>query len=435
MDTASDAPLAVDGGPRTVTTDDPERWERPVERQKEVVNELIERGEISAEGRGVSAAFEERFRKHAGANYCTVTDHGSTALASAYYAVGVGPGDEVITPTAGYLGAYEGALHLGARPIFCECDPETLNADPDDIEDRITDRTAAINVTHFNGRACDMDALLAIRDEYDIPIVEDAAHAHATHWDGQHIGSVGDICCFSLQGVSPGGKPLAGGEGGIVTTNDREYYERQLAYAHLHRTGLNDELTREPYSNLDWEGLGRKWRAHPLALAIADVEMDSLDERTAGRLAFRDELFAALDAVPGVRPVYPYEKSEEDGLYGGLRVVFEPDELDGDVSAERFVEALQAEGAPAAGPGFPYVEHRRYIHREGFDLWGDDRGPLGGEWHGLPPYEGHKDGDFPVTEDLNERVISVDSFIDPEPGYVEEVATAFRKVADRHDEL
>ncbi|MFC7222607.1 DegT/DnrJ/EryC1/StrS family aminotransferase [Halalkalicoccus sp. GCM10025322] len=421
--------LAIDGGEPAVTIDEPEGWQRPVEAEKRAVLDLLEEGAISGAGRGFPLEFEERFREFSGAEYCLTVDHGSTAIESAFYAVGVGPGDEVITPTVGYIGAYAGALHLGARPVFCEIDPRTLLPDPEDVERRITDRTAAIAITHWNGRVCDMDAFGDLSEEYDVPIVEDAAHAHASTWDGAHIGSVGDIACYSLQGVAPHGKPLAGGEGGIVTTNDREYYERQLSYCHLHRSGLNDELTLDPYEKLDWEALGLKYRAHPLALAIADVELDSMRYRARRRIAYRDELFRGLEDLPDVRPVWPYGKSETDGLYGGLKIVLDPDELG--VSPERFVEVLAAEGAPVRGPGFSYMEHRRTVFEEGYDLWGKGRSPIQGEFCGLPPYEGYEEGDFPVSEDLDRRVLTVSSYIEPEDGFVDQFVHAFEKVVER----
>lgn len=427
-------PLALNGGQPAVTAENPEGWERPVEDQVELVSDLVREGAVSGAGSGLPAEFEETFQKYTDADYCVTVNHGSAALAAAYYAVGVGPGDEVIAPTAGYLGAYEGALHLGARPVFCESDPDTLLADPDDLEARITDRTAAISITHFNGRVCEMDRFQAISEEYDVPLVVDAAHAHGSYWDGEHVATVGDIVCFSLQGIAPYGKPLTGGEGGILTTNDREYYERQLAYCHLHRTGLDDELTMEPYASLDWEALGRKWRAHPLALALATVDFRSLEYRCERRIEYRRRLFAGLDEVPGVRPVDTYDKSDSDGLYGGLRVVYQPDDLGG-LPVDRYVEALNEEGVDIDGPGFAYLEHLRYIFREGFDLWGDDRGPLGGEFCGLPPFEGYSEGDFPVTEALDERVLSLPSYIEPPAGYVDEVVLAFEKVAEHHETL
>lgn len=423
--------LAIDGGEPAVTIEEPEGWQRPVEEQKRAVNKLIEDGAISGAGYGVPREFENAFRKYTGAEYCVTVDHGSTALESAFYAVGVGPGDEVITPTVGYIGAYAGALHLGARPVFCEIDPKTLLPDPEDVERRITDRTAAIAITHWNGRVCDMDAFREISDRHDVPIVEDAAHAHASKWDGDHIGSVGDIACYSLQGVAPSGKPIAGGEGGIVTTNDREYYERQLSYCHLHRAGVTDELSREPYDDLDFELLGQKYRAHPLALAIAKIGLESLEYRCQQRMAYRDELFDRLEGLPGVRPVRPYAESETDGLYGGLKIVLDTDDLT--VSPETFIEALDAEGAPVRGPGFAYVEHLRTIFRDGYDLWGGGRSPIDGEFCGLPPYEGYQEGDFPVSEDLNERVITVSSYIEPADGFLDQCVRAFEKVSRRYE--
>lgn len=428
------AELAINSGTKTVSIEDPEQWERPIEAQKEAVEELVEAGYLSGAGSGLPREFEEKFREYVGADYCLTVDHGSTALASAYYAVGVGPGDEVITPTVGYLGAYAGALHIGARPVFCEVDPDTLLADPADIENRITEHTAAINVTHWNGRVCDMSTLLEIGDQYGLPIVEDAAHAHGSKWDGEHIGNIGDITCFSLQGVSPGGKPIAAGEGGIVTTNDRKYYERQLAFCHLHRASVEEELTLSKYEDLEKQVLGNKWRAHPLALAIAQVELDSLEYRCQQRIQNRERLFDHLEDLPGIRPVETYEKSDSAGFYGGLKVVYNSDELDG-LPIESFVEAVSAEGVPISGPGFAYVEHLRSINRQGFDLWGDDRGPLGGEFCGLPPFEPYEEGDFPIAEDLDDRVLTLSSYIEPVEGFIDQYARVFEKVVDNYDQL
>ncbi len=213
--------LAILGGKPAVTIQDPEQWRRPIEEEKKAVCELIDKGFLSGAGSGLPKEFEDEFREFVGAEYCLTVNHGSTALASAYYAVGVGPGDEVITPAAGYICSYEGAIHLGARPVFCDIDPKTLLIDPEDAERKITERTRAINPVHLNGRVCDMDAFMDIGRKYGLAIVEDAAHAHGSEWDGKKVGNIGDIACFSLQGTVPGGKPIAGGEGGIVTTNNR----------------------------------------------------------------------------------------------------------------------------------------------------------------------------------------------------------------------
>jgi len=360
-------------------------------------------------------------------------DHGSAALASAFYAVKVGPVDEVITPTLGYIGTYCGALHLGARPVFCDIDPETLLIDPQDVERRITPRTKAIVPIHLWGNVCDMDALMDIGKRYGIAVVEDAAHAHGAEWDGVKIGNIGDVTCFSLQGTMPGGKPVCGGEGGIATTNVREFYERMLAYCHLHRVGVTEELTLPEYRGLDSEVLGLKWRAHPLALALARVSLRSLDYRNRKRDEFRRKLFEALDEIPGVKPVKSYPKAKPAGFYGGLKLIYQPDDLDG-LPVERYVEALRAEGVPISRYGRK-LEHLRMIFRRGFDLWGHGRGPLGGEFLGLPPFKGYKEGDFPVAESLIGRILSIPAYIDPEEGFLEGVIKAFEKVAANHKRL
>jgi dTDP-4-amino-4,6-dideoxygalactose transaminase len=143
--------LAILGGKPAVTVSTREKWMRPIEEEKKLIWELLEKGEISGSGAGLPREFEEEFKEFIGCEYCLTVDHGSTALMSAYYAAGVGPGDEVITPVAGYIGSYAGALHMGARPVFCDIDPHTLLMDPEDAERRITHRTRAINPIHMGG--------------------------------------------------------------------------------------------------------------------------------------------------------------------------------------------------------------------------------------------------------------------------------------------
>jgi len=410
--------LALLGGTPAVTASSDEQWQAPIEDEKRAVCELIDERCLTGAGAGFPKVFEEECRERIGCEYFVTLDHGSSALAAACYAAGLGPGDEFITPAAGYIGTYAGALHLGAMPVFCEVDPHTLLIDPADVERRITDRTRVILPIHYNGRPCDMDALLEVAARHDLVVVEDAAHAFGSAWDGKQIGNVGHVACFSFQGLTPGGKPVAGGEGGALATNDRELYERHLAYCHLHRSGITNELTLEPYCRLDSEVLGWKWRAHPLALAIARVSLQSLDDRARALTENRDALFAGLDAVPGIEPVRNLPKAVGAELYDGLRLIYHPAELDG-LPAARLVEALQAEGVAVKGPHIGHLEHLRAIYSGDFELWGRGRGRL-------PRY---RKGDFPVTEDLDTRVLALPAHIEAADGYIDQCIAAFGKVA------
>jgi len=422
--------LAVLGGPKAVTVDPGEQWKSPVEEQKAAVCELIEQGYLSGSGEGPPKQFEEEFREFIGCRHVLTCSHGHLALASAFFAAGLGPGDEFIHPALGYLGSYAGALHMGGTPVFCESDPKTLLADPADIEKRITPRTRVVNPIHHCGRVCDMDALLALCNSRGLVLIEDAAHAHGSRWDGRKIGSFGHIACFSMQGSDPGGKPVSSGEGGILVTNDQELYERALIYAHLHRSGALEELQNPVYRHLDGELLGWKWRAHPLAVAIARVSLKSLAERRERFAANRDELFEKIAGVPGIEPAHNYPKADGVELYGGLRFLYDPEALGG-LPAERMCEALQAEGVPMSAGGFRKPEHLRAIYtRDLPGLWGKGHpGPAG------VPLPRYSQGDYPVTEALAGRVMTMAGWIQCAPGLIDQVAAGIRKVVDQHEKL
>jgi dTDP-4-amino-4,6-dideoxygalactose transaminase len=422
--------LAISGGPRAVTVDTSDQWRRDTAREKELVCELIDSGFLSGTCQGVMQEFEDRFREYIGCEFVLTTSHGHAALASAYFAAGVGAGDEFIPPTLGYLGGYAGALHVGARPVFCEADPDTLLMDPADAERRITTRTRVLAPIHQHGRPCDLDALLAIADRHGLVVVEDAAHAHGSTWDGTRIGNVGHVACFSMQGVSPGGKPVSAGEGGILCTNDRALYERALIYCHLHRAGCLDELTDSVYCRLDKELLGWKWRPTPMAMAIGLVSLDSLDYRLERFAANRAALADALGGVPGLRMIRNLPKATGCELYGGLQFLYDPAALGG-LPAARFVEAAAAEGVPLSGPKLDHVEHTRTLYTEDLPgLWGE--GHVGPANLPLPRY---REGDFPISESLRDRVLVIPGWIEPADGAVEQTAAGVRKVVDAHAEL
>jgi len=422
--------LALLSGSPAVTIDSRDQFQRSAEEEKAAVCELIDEGFLTGSGTGLPLQFEEEFKEYIGCKYVLATSHGHTALASCYFAAGLGAGDEVIHPTIGYLGSYAGALHMGAKPVFCELDPKTLLADPADIAARITDKTRVINPIHSCGRVCDLDALLDLCEKHDLVLVEDAAHAAGSEWDGVKIGSAGHIAGFSCQGISPRGKPMAAGEGGIVATNDRELYERALIYCHLHRTGALEELTNPVYQRLELQLLGWKWRAHPLALAIARVSFKSLPERISKFIASREELLAGIAGLPGIEPAHNYPKSKGAELYGGLRFLYEPEALGG-LPATRLCEALNAEGVPMRAKAFTHVEHLRTLYTEDLPgLWGE--GHAGPANIPLPRYQA---GDFPVSEGLLGKVLSLPGWIQPTPGLIGQTAQAIHKVVEGHGSL
>jgi perosamine synthetase len=272
-----------------------------------------------------------------------------------------------------------------------------------------------------------MDGLSHLRQKYGVAIVHDACHSHPAGWDGVRLGNLPDITCYSLQGSDPFGKPVSSGEGGITTTNNREFYERMLIYCHLHRAGIVEELTNPVYRMLGNQGLGLKWRAHPLALAIARISLQDLDYRNQLRLQHRQTLYEALEDVPGVRTPKAYPKAQDGGFYGGLSLFYVPQELDG-LPFKDYLSALRAEGAPVH-PRRDRPEHLRPLFQRGFDVYGHGRGPIG------PGSYDYKPGDFPVAEDLAGRSMSIPAYIEPADGLLEQIIAAFRKVAVLHQSI
>ncbi|MCE5315913.1 MAG: DegT/DnrJ/EryC1/StrS family aminotransferase [Parachlamydia sp.] len=427
----SDEKLAILGGKPVFEGVFKEKWKRPKEQEKALLSTMIDHNDFSGAGVGMGKAFEDAFASYIGCKYCLAFSHGTDALMAAYYAAGVGPGDEVITPATGFIGSYAGALHLGARPVFCDVEPYSILIDPACIRKAITPRTKAINIVHLWGMVCDLDALMAISREHGIPLIDDASHAHGGEWGGTKLGNFDHVTCFSLQGVNPGGKGVAAGEGGVACTNNRAYYQRMLAYCHLHREHLLEDLQGSPYQEMDREVLGLKSRAHPLALGIGMISLSTLNLRNAKRTENREKTVEALTEFDFISIPKGAEKGKMAGFFGGLKFLYEPSRLS-NLSSQTFIKCLHAEGVPVKGPWSGFLEYRHNIFRKGFDLWGHDRGPIGKPWAGLDNFAGYSETDFPISESLSQKVFTLPSFVDVDTEYYLRLVQALRKIRKDH---
>ena len=186
----------------------------------------------------------------------------------------------------------------------------------------------------------------------------------------------------------------------------------------------------------DQEGLGLKFRAHPLALAIAKVSLETLDFRIRRTDEFRERVTAKIKELPGLEPEFTYPKAKRISLYGGVKIFYNPQEFEG-LPCEVFVEALKAEGVPVIrGPGSTQkLQHLKPVFKEGFDLWGRGRSPIKGRFLGLPAYRGYKEGDFPVAERLSRTFFTLPTYIEPREGFVSQIIEAFYKVVSHYKDL
>jgi perosamine synthetase len=160
--------------------------------------------------------FENKLKSYLEAKNVIAVNTGTTALHLALDAFGVEAGDEVIVPSLTFCASIQVITALGAKPVFCEINPDNLNMDIDDVKNKITSKTKAIMPVHYCGQACDMDALIEISKNQKIFIIEDAAHAFGSSYKGKKIGSFGEAACFSFDPI----KNLTCGEGGAVVLSD-----------------------------------------------------------------------------------------------------------------------------------------------------------------------------------------------------------------------
>ena len=152
-----------------------DHWQQISDEEVELMADMTRRNELSG-GTPVVREFERQWREWIGARYCVSVMNGTSALYSAYFGLGVGPGDEVICPVNTWICTIAPAVLLGARPVFCDIDPDTLMADPADIEAKLTPNTACIVAVHLWGNVCNMDAIMELSRTHGVPVVEDCSH-------------------------------------------------------------------------------------------------------------------------------------------------------------------------------------------------------------------------------------------------------------------
>jgi len=214
--------LAVNGGKRTVPEGLAKRWPPITQDDIDAVVRVLKRGILWGPVEEEVTGLQNEFADYIGAKHALVVNSGTAALHACVCACGVEAGDEVITPAFSFWATAQAILAHNGIPVFVDIDPETTNMDPDAIEEKITDRTKALLPVHVHGLPADMDRINAVAKKHGLKIIEDAAQAAGSKYKGRNAGVLGDMAAFSLNGS----KNLPAGEGGIVTTNDGELFER-----------------------------------------------------------------------------------------------------------------------------------------------------------------------------------------------------------------
>ena len=256
----------------------------------EEINAVIEvlKSGMLAHGKEVEA-FEREFAGYLGAKHGIAVTNGTAALDVALKALKIGPGDEVITSPFTFIASVNSILFQGAKPVFADIDPKTFNLDPNEVLERINEKTKAIIVVHLYGQPADMKAFSEIAEDHKLYLVEDCAQAHGAEFDGRKVGTFGDIAAFSFYPT----KNMTTGEGGMVVTNDDELAEK----ARLIR---NHGQTKK-YLH---EELGYNLRMTNIAAAIGRVQLRKLDEWNEKRIENAKLLTDGIKRIGGLTPPY-----------------------------------------------------------------------------------------------------------------------------------
>ncbi len=320
--------LAIHGGDPIRTKPFPE-WPRPTSDLKDAIISTLEN-----DGWGVGSAaisrFEEQFARFQDAKHCISTSSGTTALWVMLKAAGVKAGDEVIIPPYTFIATASAVLMANAVPVFVDIDENTFNLDPNLIEDAITEKTKAIMPVHIAGNPADMDAILAIGQKHDIPILEDAAQAHGSEWKGTKVGALGLGGIFSFQTS----KNMSAGEGGAIVSNDETFYEKCFSYHNCGRT-KGGEFYEHSF-------LGGNFRLNAMATSMLMPQIDSIFNDMALRDANRQRLDDAIGQIDGITLNGTYEGTTRQANHIYL-TRYNADAFHG-IPREKFFKAMQAEG-------------------------------------------------------------------------------------------
>jgi dTDP-4-amino-4,6-dideoxygalactose transaminase len=316
----------------------------------------------------VVSSFAEQFSQYVGTSECVTCNSGTDALYLALRSLNIGPGDEVITSPFTFIATAEAISAVGATPVFIDIELATFNFDPNQIESAITERTKAILPVHIFGQPVDMDAVMAVAQLHNLPVIEDCAQATGAQWQGQKVGSIGRVGCFSFFPT----KNLGGcGDGGALTTNDPEI----AATASL----IRDHGSKVRYCH---EAIGINSRLDAVQAAILQVKLQHLAQWNAQRQAVAERYQQLLEPVAGLR--VPSAIAAGQGVWNQYTILLEGLNAD---QRDQLRAQMQAQGI-ATMVYYPIPLHLQPVYK---DL-------------------GYRLGDLPNTEQAAQQVLSLPMF-------------------------
>ena len=343
------------------------------------------------------AEFEEAFAARVGARYAVSFSSGTAALHGASFAAGIIAGDEAITTPLTFAATANCILYQGARPIFCDISPDTLNLDPQAISPLITPRTKALIPVDYAGHPADLDNVMRIAEERELTVIEDACHSLGAEYSGRRVGSLAHMTVFSFHPV----KHLTTGEGGMVTTDNAAFADTLRKFRNH---GISSEARdRQQAGQWHYEMvlLGFNYRLTDIACALGLRQLEKLDSNLARRRQIAAKYTAAFRDLPGIQvPAVRAEVDPACHLY--------PIRIDATKLTAGRAEIFRALRAENIGVNVHYIPvHLHPFYKEKF---------------------GYRGGEYPVAERAYENLISLPMFHGMSDQDVKDVISAVEKV-------
>ncbi len=323
--------------------------------------------------------FEQDFRAYLGCRHALAVSSCTAAMHLALDVLGVGPGDEVITTPLTFASTANVIIHRGARPVFVDVRRDTMNIDPAHIEEAITANTRVLMPVHMAGRPCDMDTIMDIAQQYELLVVEDAAHAIEARHKGRNIGTIGHMTAFSFYAT----KNVCTGEGGMVTTqNDSWAEEMRIKSLHGISKDAWKRYSAEGFQSYETLYPGYKYNMTDIQAALGIHQLARVEKNLETRECYwqmYDQAFADLPEVVLPSGELPHGSRHARHLY---TILLDLDRLR--ISRNQFIEMLKSENI---GTGIHFTAlHLHKYYREGFK---------------------YKQGDFPNAEWIGMRTVSL----------------------------
>lgn len=286
--------------------------------------------------------FEQEFAAWAGTAHAVALANGTVALDLALNALGIGKGDEVVVTPRTFLASVSSIVNAGAIPVFAEVDRDTQNITAETIRAVLTPRTRAVICVHLAGWPCDMDPIMALAAQHDLKVIEDCAQAHGATYKGRSVGSIGHIGAWSF---CQDKIMTTGGEGGMVTTNDRELWAKMWAFKD-HGKSWEAVYEREHAPGFRWlhESFGTNWRMMEMQGVIGRIQLRRMPDWTKARMANAGNIWECAKGLKGLRVPVPGQGIGHAAYK--CYVFVEPGALRPDWSRDRILGAIMERGVP-----------------------------------------------------------------------------------------